>query len=137
MFFPFTMHLLVDKQYRTWSADSSTTPLKGDDASWKPDLISLLPGGKADWRHLATFGEVKNRSGPDTQKASYIEIAGKMGCLLYAQDSRHSAPCICMLGPEIFLTIFDRGGLISTFGFNINKSPMDFLRILIGLSTAP
>ncbi|KIJ10603.1 hypothetical protein PAXINDRAFT_157580 [Paxillus involutus ATCC 200175] len=53
------------------------------DASQKPDLISLLPEGEADWRHLATFGEVKNCSGSDTQKASYIEIAGKMGCLLY------------------------------------------------------
>ncbi|KAF8836972.1 hypothetical protein BDN67DRAFT_1014227 [Paxillus ammoniavirescens] len=130
-------HLLVDKQYHTWSVDSSTTPLKGGDASRKPDLISLLPGGEADWRHLATFGEVKNRSGPDTQKASYIKIAGKMWCLLYAQDSCHSVPCIHMLRPEIFLTIFDCGGLISTSGFDINKSPMDFLRILIGLSTAP
>ncbi|KAF9230846.1 hypothetical protein BU15DRAFT_83115 [Melanogaster broomeanus] len=121
-------------EYREWTAESSTTPLKGGDASRKPDLICMLPGRSLDWRHLATFGEVKNHDGSDTEKASYIEVAGKMGCLLYAQDGRHSAPCIRILGSQIFLTLFDHGGSLSTCGFDIHNSPIDFLCILIGVS---
>ncbi|KAI5983250.1 hypothetical protein EDD15DRAFT_2179369 [Pisolithus albus] len=96
----------------------------------------LAPGSEFDWRHLATFAEVKNRGGKDKEKSSYIEIAGKASCLLYAQDGRHAAPCFRILGSSIRLTIFDRGGSLSTCGYDINGQPYDFVRILIGVTSA-
>ena len=59
-----------------------------------------------------------------------------MSCLLYAQDGHHSAPCICILGSHIYLMIFDCGGSLSTCGYDIHRFPHDFLRILIGITSA-
>ena len=42
-----------------------------------------------------------------------------------------------MLGTSIYLTIFDRGGSLSTAGFDIHCHPDVFLRILIGVSSGP
>lgn len=67
---------------------------------------------------------------------SFTEIAGKTACTLAAQDGRYLVPCIRMLGSCICLTIFDRGGSITTHTFDINTSPKEFLRILIGVSLA-
>ena len=129
--------LCISSTYRKWGADSATQPLNGAHAVRKPDLSCwLAPDSKFDWRHLATFAEVKNRDGKDNEKSSYIETAGKMSCLLYAQDGRHSAPCIRILGSRIYLTIFDRGGSLSTCGYDIHRFPHDFLRILIGVTSA-
>ena len=80
---------------------------------------------------------MKNREGKDNEKSSYIETAGKASCLLYAQDGRHAAPCLRILGSHIYLTIFDRGGSLSTCGYHINHCPHQFLRILIGVTSTP
>ena len=104
----------------------------------KPDLSCWLsPGEEFDWRHLASFAEVKNRGGKDNEKSSYIETAGKASCLLYAQDGQHATPCIRILGSEIFLTVFDCGGSVSTCSYDINRCPREFLHILIGITSAP
>ena len=73
----------------------------------------------------------------DNLKKSFIEVAGKTAFLLYAQDSRHAAPSIQILGEDIILTIFDRGGSLSTAPFSIHEDPEFFLRLLISLSTSP
>ncbi|KAI5990602.1 hypothetical protein EDD15DRAFT_2369663 [Pisolithus albus] len=84
---------------RVWSADSATRPLSGGDAMRKPDLSCwLAPGSKFDWRHLATFAEVKNCTGKDNERSS---------------------------------------GSFSTCGYDINHNPREFLRILIGVTSAP
>ncbi|KAI6000082.1 hypothetical protein EDD15DRAFT_2362646 [Pisolithus albus] len=112
---------------RKWTADSATRPLNGGDAVRKPDMSCwLTPGSEFDWRHLATFAKVKNRGGKDKEKSSYIEIAGKASCLLYTQDGCHAAPCFHILGSSIHLTIFDRGGSLSTCSYDINGQPYDF-----------
>ena len=103
----------------------------------KPDLSCwLAPGSKFDWRHLATFAEVKNWDGKDNEKSLYIETAGKASCLLYAQDGRHAIPCIRVLGSRIYFMIFDRGGSLSTCGYDIHRCPHNFLRILISVTSA-
>ena len=106
------------------------------DATRKPDISCWFPKHQFDWRHLATFAEVKNRGSKANEKLSYIEVAGKASCLLYAQDGRHAAPCIRILGSEIFLTIFDRGGSLTTCSYDIHRSPQSFLCILISISSA-
>ena len=129
---------------RTWHANGATAPLKGSDVNRKPDLI-LLPASIAtsesskvlDWRDVSAFGEIKNRSAPDTLKKSFIKVAGKTALLFYAQDGRHSAPCLRILGHHIVLTFFDRGGSLSTAPFDIHENPEVFLRILLGISMAP
>ena len=123
---------------RRWDAKSSTTPLKGADANRKPDISCLFPNCLSlDWKNLVAFCEVKNRGGLVNERASYLEAAGKASCLLYAQDGRHSVPCVRILGPSVYLTIFDRGGSLSTAAFNIHRHPEVFLRILIGVSARP
>ena len=72
----------------------------------------------------------------NAMKKSYIEVAGKTVLLLYAQDGRHSAPCLQILGHSVVLTFFDRGGSLSTSTIDINQQPEEFLRILVGLSCA-
>ena len=72
----------------------------------------------------------------NTMKKSYTEIAGKTTLLLYAQDGRHSTPCLRILGHSIVLMFFDRGGSLSTSVININQQPEEFLHILVGLSCA-
>ncbi|KAI5994537.1 hypothetical protein EDC04DRAFT_2910536 [Pisolithus marmoratus] len=124
--------------YRVWSADSATCPLSGGNAMRKPNLFCWLnAGSKFDWRHLATFAKVKNHTGKDNEKSSYIEMAGKASCLLYAQDSCHAAPCLHILGSQIYLTVFDQGGSLSTCGYDIHCYPCKFLHILIGVMSAP
>ncbi|KAI5986625.1 hypothetical protein EDD15DRAFT_2373072 [Pisolithus albus] len=127
---------------RKWHADGATAPLKGSDANRKPDFI-LLPSSipdssrELDWRDVIVFGEMKSKNTTDTLRKSYIEGAGKTALLLYAQDGRHSAPYLRMLGHYIVLTFFDRGGSLSTAAFDIHDYPDFFLRILLGISTAP
>ncbi|KAF9227896.1 hypothetical protein BS17DRAFT_813772 [Gyrodon lividus] len=45
-------------------------------------------------------------------------------------------PSIHILGSQILLTVFDRGGSLSTCPFDIHRSPLEFLRILIGISAS-
>ncbi|KIM70778.1 hypothetical protein SCLCIDRAFT_18811 [Scleroderma citrinum Foug A] len=73
----------------------------------------------------------------DNLKKSFIEVAGKTAFLLYAQDIRHAAPSIQILGEDIVLTIFDWGGSLSTAPFSIHEDPEFFLRLLVSLSTSP
>ncbi|KAI6008569.1 hypothetical protein EDC04DRAFT_2907000 [Pisolithus marmoratus] len=123
---------------RVWSADSAMHPLSGGNVMRKPDLSCWLnAGSKFDWRHLATFAKVKNCMGKDNKKSSYIEMAGKASCLMYAQDSHHAAPCLCILGSQIYLTVFDWGGSLSTCGYDIHHYPCKFLCILISVTSAP
>lgn len=104
----------------------------------KPDMSCwLATGSQFDWRHLATFAEVKNRRGKDNKKLLYIELAGKASCLLYAQDGCHTAPCLRILGSQIYLTVFDCGRSLSTCGYNINHCPHEFLHILISVTSTP
>jgi len=113
-------------------------PLNGGDVTRKPDLSCWLStGSQFDWRHLASFAEVKNCGGKDNEKSSYIETAGKASCLLYAQDGQHATPCIRILRSEIYLTLFDCGRSVSTCGYDINCCPCEFLCILIGVTSAP
>jgi hypothetical protein len=77
---------------------------------------------------------VNNRANAKTEKELFIELAGKASCLLGTQDGRHFVSCIRVLGPSIYLTTFHRSGSISTCSYNINFSPLQFLRILIGVS---
>lgn len=72
-----------------------------------------------------------------TVKQLYTEVAGKTALLLYAQDGRHSAPSLQILGDYIVLTFFDRGGSLSTVPIDINKYPEEFLHTLIDISRAP
>lgn len=97
----------------------------------------LATDNKFDWRHLATFAEVKNRRGKDNKKSSYIETSSKASCLLYAQDGCHVAPCLHILGSQIYFTIFDCGGSLSTCGYDINHCPRKFLCILISVTSTP
>ena len=100
-------------------ADGANAPLQGSDANRKPDLV-LLPADIAessrplDWRDVSAIGEMKTNKTSNTVKSSYIEAAGKTALLLYAQDGRHSTPCVRLLGHHIILTFFDRGGSLST-----------------------
>ncbi|KAF8432117.1 hypothetical protein L210DRAFT_865120, partial [Boletus edulis BED1] len=57
----------------------------------------------------------------------YIELAGKLACLLFMQNGRHIAPSICILGSKIYLTIFNCSWLISTCSFDIHENPEIFL----------
>ena len=112
-------------------ADGANAPLQGSDANRKPDLI-LLPADVTssskplDWRDVSAVGEMKINKSPNTVKSSYIEAAGKTALLLYAQDGRHSAPCLRLLGHHIILTFFDRGGSLSTVPIDINQHPEVF-----------
>ena len=111
-------------------------PLNEANAIRKPDLSCwLAPDSKFNWRHLASFAEVKNHDRKDNEKSSYIETAGKMSCLLYAQDGRHTVPCICTLGSRIYFTLFNHGGSLSTCSYDIHCSPHNILRILISVTS--
>ena len=80
---------------------------------------------------------MKKKNNMDNLKKSFIEVAGKTAFLLYAQDSRHAAPSIQILGEDIVLTIFNQGGSLSTVPFSIHEDPKFFLRLLVSLSTSP
>ena len=83
-----------------------------------------------------SIGEVKKTSSKDNKKASYLELAGKITFLLEAQDGHYAVPGIQLLGREIILTLFDRGGSVSTHPLNIDEFPKEFLRILLGITFA-
>ncbi|KAN0074444.1 hypothetical protein V8E55_011856 [Tylopilus felleus] len=105
-------------EYLKWNANSSTTLLKGYglDYKRKPD-IALFECNSDSWPHLISFYEVKNKADTSTEKESYIELA----------DGRHIAPSICILSSKIYFTLFNRGGSISTCGFDIHDNPETFL----------
>ena len=127
---------------RQWYIDGATMPLKGSNANRKPNLI-LLPVSIAasskdlNWRDVSVFREMKKKNNMNNLMKSFIEVAGKIAFLLYAQDSRHAAPSIQILGEDIVLTIFDRGGSLSTAPFSIHEDPEFFLQLLVSLSTSP
>lgn len=79
---------------------------------------------------------MKSRNNSDTQRASYTEVSGKTSVLLYAQDGRHAAPSLRILGSHVGLSFFDRGGSLETHCVDIQTDPEIFLRIIVGLATA-
>ncbi|KAI6001512.1 hypothetical protein EDC04DRAFT_2611980 [Pisolithus marmoratus] len=89
-----------------------------------------------DWRDVIVFGEMKNKMSTNMLRKSYIEAAGKTTLLFYAQDRRHSAPCLQILDFHVILTFFDQGGSLLTVAFDIHNNPDIFLCILLGISTA-
>ncbi|KAF8833164.1 hypothetical protein BDN67DRAFT_1017870 [Paxillus ammoniavirescens] len=80
---------------------------------------------------------MKSQNSADTIKQSFIEVAGKVTQILYAQDGRHSVPVLRILDTKIMLSFFDRGGSVLTASFDIHERPEMFLRILIGISFSP
>ena len=82
------------------------------------------------------LGEVKKSYNEDSKKESYIKLASKAAFLLEAQDGRYATPGIRLLGSDIILTLFDRGGSISTHPLDIHQFPEEFLRILLGITFA-
>lgn len=117
-------------------ADGASAPLKGLDANKKPDLVlvptniaNALKSRPLDWRDVSMLGEMKIQHTTNTMKKSYIEIAGKTALLLYAQDGRHSTPCLQILGHTVVLMFFDRGGSLLTLPIDINRQPEEFLHI--------
>lgn len=124
-----------------WDAKSANSTLARSYARRKPDIICYFdaPGSGArnlHWDQVATFCEVKNRYDGSKQSQSFMKIAGKTSRLLATQDGRHLVPCIRLFGSRICLTIFDRGGSITTHAFDIHRSPLEFLRMLMGVSLA-
>ncbi|KAI5982433.1 hypothetical protein EDD15DRAFT_2180884 [Pisolithus albus] len=80
------------------------------------------------------IGELKNRYGTDNVRASFIELAGKVVFQLENQDGRYATPGLQILGDHIILTLFDRGGSISTHPLHIHQRPEAFLRVLLGIT---
>lgn len=80
------------------------------------------------------IGEMKNKNTTENVKASFIELAGKVVFQLENQDGRYATPGIQILGTDLILTYFDRGGSVTTYPFDIHQSPTEFLRILLGIS---
>lgn len=72
----------------------------------------------------------------DSLKSSFKQIAGQTGVVLCAQDGRHAAPSLRLLGSYVSLTFFDRGGSLETYFVDIHTDPELFLRILVGLNAA-
>jgi len=95
---------------RTWVADRATIPLEGSAANRKPDLVLVLSNvaksKQLDWRDINVVGEIKAQKSTKTMNQSYTEVAGKIALLLYAQDGRHTTPCLRVLGHSIVLTFF-------------------------------
>ncbi|KAL4063505.1 hypothetical protein V8B97DRAFT_2026409 [Scleroderma yunnanense] len=116
--------------YRAWDGSSAMCPLKGGDLTRKPGISCWFPESEFNWRHLVISTKVKNHTGKPNEKSSYIEVARKASCLLYTQDGCHFASCIHILNSQIYLTIFDHGGSLSTCGYNINLCSCSFLHIL-------
>lgn len=132
-------HLLTRPYNSHWDSKSSTVPLEGSPSRRKPDITCYFgsPSSRSHhWGQVATFCEVKNRNNKTKKGQSFKDLAGKTSCLTAIQDGRYFVPCIGLLGSCICLTIFDRGGSITTHAFDINSSPKEFLRILIGISLA-
>lgn len=130
--------VLLGRHTSEWDAQSSTRPLDGAYALRKPDItcyFQALEGvRKWSWEQVVTFCEVKNRADSKRDKESFIELAGKVSCLLGVQDGRHFVLSIRILGSLIYLTTFHRSGSITTCPFNINSSPLQFLQIIISVS---
>ncbi|KAF8449210.1 hypothetical protein L210DRAFT_3640834 [Boletus edulis BED1] len=125
---------------RQWTGKAANNPVTGfSGAIRKPDLLLCEEGiiskrvsqkEKFDARtDIYSLGEVKQKYSEDHKKESYIELAGKVAFLLEAQDGRCAVPGIQLLGSSIILTLFDRGGSISTYPLDIHLFPEQFLRI--------
>lgn len=96
----------------------------------------IVSEDRDDWRDVLVVGEIKSQMNSETSKASFKDIAGKISVMLNAQDGRHGAPALQMLGSEISLIFFDRGGSVETNSTDIHTDPEIFLQILLGLSRA-
>ncbi|KAI6111917.1 hypothetical protein EV401DRAFT_1890587 [Pisolithus croceorrhizus] len=112
-------------------------PFAATDFTYNPIHPITYSFRELDWRGVIIFREMKSRKTTNMLRKSYIEGVGKTALLLYAQDRRHLAPCLQMLGHYIVLTFFDQGGSLLTAVFDIHNNPDVFLHILLGISTAP
>ncbi|KAI9569834.1 hypothetical protein HD554DRAFT_2037832 [Boletus coccyginus] len=121
---------------RRWHPHGSTNPFGGSFLQRKPDLVLSPDGTELDWRDVLVFGEMKNTNCSKTLKTSFTEIAGKTSVLLYAQDGRHAAPSLRILGSSISLTFFDQGGSLETYPIDVHADPEMFLCIVVGLAKA-
>ncbi|KAI5980660.1 hypothetical protein EDD15DRAFT_2381694 [Pisolithus albus] len=131
---------------RRWTGKGANKPLNGfSGAVRKPDLMlcedstikkcKVLEERQFDLRtDVYVIGELKNRYGTDNVRASFIELAGKVVFQLENQDGRYATPGLQILGDHIILTLFDRGGSISTHPLHIHQRPEAFLRVLLGIT---
>ncbi|KAI6127268.1 hypothetical protein F5141DRAFT_1210630 [Pisolithus sp. B1] len=67
-------------------------------------------------------------------RASFIKLAGKVIFQLENQDGQYAMLGLQILGNHIILTLFDRGGSVSTHPLHIHQCPEVFLHVLLGIT---
>ncbi|KAI6161476.1 hypothetical protein EDD17DRAFT_1759242 [Pisolithus thermaeus] len=131
---------------RRWTGKGANKPLSGfSGAIQKPDLMlcegstikkcKVLEEHQFDLRtDVYVISELKNRYSTDNMRASFIELTRKVVFQLENQDGQYAMPGLQILGDHIILTLFNRGGSVSTHPLHIYQCPEVFLHVILGIT---
>lgn len=131
---------------RTWTSGSCLTALEGA-TERKPDLgfydSYVASEGGHQWSNLHAIGEITTQGRSSTSAPPHPHprmmqtLIQKAILILDAQAPRRFVLGFGLWCYTLFLMAFDRSGVVACSGFDINRRPRAFIRILNGFCFAP
>ncbi|KAI5832485.1 hypothetical protein K523DRAFT_298085 [Schizophyllum commune Tattone D] len=123
----------VNTEGREWSAAYCDKPLPGGFILRKPDIVSVKSTRDGPtWEDVVS--DVQLKSSPEELKAVTKQLRDGGLNVLTAQDDRLHHIGVGIPGDGIFTLLQDRSGCLRSKVIDINKDPVEFLRIILGLT---
>jgi len=98
----------------------------------KPDVILTLQGvdQNVGWAQVCSAVEVKYKDSRELRKEAFSQLADMATLVLYHQTDRQWFPCLSLLGTNLYLHVFTRGGSLRSVPLDIEKDIILFTKVL-------
>ncbi|KAL1688565.1 hypothetical protein GGG16DRAFT_59661 [Schizophyllum commune] len=120
---------------RYWTAAYRDNVLPGGVTERKPDLVELLVREAKTWGFSISDLQLKASVKEFEAAAKQLHDGGLN--TLSTQDDRIFHIGLGVVNSHCFLHRYDRSGCMRSVPFDINKDPVTFLKVLVGLSSLP
>ncbi|KAF3076559.1 hypothetical protein CFAM422_001101 [Trichoderma lentiforme] len=87
---------------------------------------------KHHWSYVMMVGELKDSPKTDNRSGSWIHVARSAREVLAAQDDRWFVLGFTLCGSLMRLWSFDRLGGNASERFDVNRSPLEFITVVLG-----
>ncbi|KAL1700327.1 hypothetical protein EV121DRAFT_214415 [Schizophyllum commune] len=130
-----TQKIPFDGEERRWSAAYRNKALPGGFVIRKPDIFSHESSEEPDWSNVRA--DLQHKSSPQEKDAVTAQLKDGGVNVLSSQDDRHFHIGVAVTGEDIFVLYQDRAGCLRSEPFNLHDNPVEFLRIILGLTFLP
>ena len=98
----------------------------------KPDIILTSQGvdQNVGWAQVYSAVEVKYKDSRELRKEAFSQLADTATLVLYHQMDCQWFPCLSLLGTNLYLHVFTRGGSLRSVPLDIEKDIVLFTKVL-------